>query len=111
SHAYAAAAPPLATICSTVSSAPARLRSIAATAAPSCASRNDVARPMPLAAPVTTATRPAKRVCDFSCSLMPRVLARAATSHQMLRGCFGWLDTTCEQKNQENEYDDAAETV
>src|SRR5690606_18927602 len=50
------ALPPMATIAATVSSPPAMLRSATATFAPSRAKARAVARPMPLAPPVTMAT-------------------------------------------------------
>ena len=57
SASIAIARPPVATISSTVSAAPAGFRSTTATDAPLPASRSDVARPMPDPPPVTNATR------------------------------------------------------
>ena len=54
-----AAVPPAAVISSTTAATPAAVRSSTATLAPSSANRWAVARPMPIAAPVITATRPA----------------------------------------------------
>ena len=52
------AVPPSARIFAAVASAPSALRSAATTDAPAPASTSAVAAPMPLAAPVMTATRP-----------------------------------------------------
>ena len=59
SRAHAAAWPPASRISSATAAAPSSVTSVAATSAPSSAKRWAVARPIPLAAPVTTVTRPA----------------------------------------------------
>src|SRR5712692_3554619 len=59
---HAAPCPPSLIMASTVSAAPASLRSSTATRAPSRASARAMPRPMPLAAPVTMATRFVRRM-------------------------------------------------
>src|SRR5438067_952069 len=61
SIATAAALPPAVRIAAATTSAPSPSRSAQHTAAPSAAKRSAIARPFPLAAPVTIATRPARR--------------------------------------------------
>src|SRR6516225_725971 len=56
------ALPPAPLISSATASAPLWLRSAIATAAPACASVSAICLPMPLAAPVTTATLPSSFV-------------------------------------------------
>ena len=51
-----------------------------ATAAPSCASRSAVARPIPELAPVTTQTRSAKRAIVIVCSRTPFTAVRGASA-------------------------------
>ena len=68
------AAPPFLTISAATASAPPATKSVTATLAPSAANTRAVARPMPLAAPVTRTVNPAtdRLSClksDIECSL------------------------------------------
>jgi len=69
------AVPPLAAISSATALAPSAVTSVTATLAPSAANTRAVARPMPLAAPVTSTVNPftERLSCLNSCMTFPRV--------------------------------------
>src|SRR5574337_1117412 len=73
----------------TVSCAPARLTSSAATLAPSAANRRAIARPMPWPAPVTTATLPFSFMLRLPCSSWVSGDLRGRRGRGGCRACFG----------------------
>src|SRR3546814_12644893 len=88
SMASASASPPADSISATTPRAVSPLRSATTTLAPSAANRFAVASPMPLPAPVTTATLPFRRSMHYSLVRCPAPVLGALVAHQLDRNSF-----------------------